>query len=266
MLSGTSMAAPHVSGAIALLAAARPGLSIAEMRAALLGSTRPIASHAGRTVTGGMLDVRGALAAVGAVPVAAAAPVVGVGQPAGLDAESAPAAEPAPAIGMPVTDAFDRTSAGLDADGWRRIRGRFVVADGGAVSRAQGESLALRDDVMAGDVDISVGFVTGRAASIGVVARSDAAGSTLYRARVVRTRWGYRAQIHRRLDGRWTLLATGRARGRGTLRFEVVGGEQRLSIDGLRVAQATDTVISRPGTVGLQVLGRGGRASDFRAA
>jgi len=67
-LSGTSMAAPHVSGAIALLAAARPGITVDAMRAALLGSTRPIASHAGRTVTGGMLDVRGALAAVGAGP------------------------------------------------------------------------------------------------------------------------------------------------------------------------------------------------------
>ncbi|HBB72839.1 MAG TPA: peptidase S8, partial [Planctomycetaceae bacterium] len=67
-LSGTSMAAPHVSGAIALLATARPGMTVDAMRAALLGSTRPIASHAGRTATGGMLDVRGALAAVGAGP------------------------------------------------------------------------------------------------------------------------------------------------------------------------------------------------------
>ena len=55
--SGTSMATPHVTGAIALYAASRPGASAAQIRSALLASTTPTASLAGKTVTGGRLNV-----------------------------------------------------------------------------------------------------------------------------------------------------------------------------------------------------------------
>lgn len=55
--SGTSMATPHVTGAVALYAAANPGATAAETKAALLGSAVPTASLLGRTVTGGRLDV-----------------------------------------------------------------------------------------------------------------------------------------------------------------------------------------------------------------
>jgi subtilisin family serine protease len=55
--SGTSMAAPHVTGAIALYAAANPTASAAEIRDALLSSTVATASLAGKTVTGGRLDI-----------------------------------------------------------------------------------------------------------------------------------------------------------------------------------------------------------------
>ncbi|WP_293901982.1 S8 family serine peptidase [Phenylobacterium sp.] len=56
-MSGTSMATPFVTGAIALYAAAVPGASAAQIRADLLASTIPTASLAGKTVTGGRLDV-----------------------------------------------------------------------------------------------------------------------------------------------------------------------------------------------------------------
>ncbi|MFN9048662.1 MAG: S8 family serine peptidase, partial [Planctomyces sp.] len=57
-MSGTSMAAPHVTGAIALFASAQSGRVSAEsIRAALLGSTTQTASLAGRTVSGGRLNV-----------------------------------------------------------------------------------------------------------------------------------------------------------------------------------------------------------------
>jgi subtilisin family serine protease len=59
--SGTSMATPHVTGAAALYAAAHPGATAAQIKNALLSSAVPTASLAGKTVTGGRLDVNGAL-------------------------------------------------------------------------------------------------------------------------------------------------------------------------------------------------------------
>jgi subtilisin family serine protease len=55
--SGTSMAAPHVTGAAALYASANPGASAAAIRTALLGSAEPTASLAGKTVTGARLNL-----------------------------------------------------------------------------------------------------------------------------------------------------------------------------------------------------------------
>ncbi|MGA1304239.1 MAG: S8 family serine peptidase, partial [Cyanobium sp.] len=55
--SGTSMATPHVTGAVALYAAKYPNVSARQIREALLASTTPTASLEGKTVTGGRLDV-----------------------------------------------------------------------------------------------------------------------------------------------------------------------------------------------------------------
>jgi subtilisin family serine protease len=57
--SGTSMATPHVSGAAALYAAYHPGSTAAQIKAAILGSAIPTGSLAGKTVTGGRLNVSG---------------------------------------------------------------------------------------------------------------------------------------------------------------------------------------------------------------
>jgi len=53
--SGTSPAAAHVSGAVALLAAARPHATAAQLRAAILGGTDAL-SHDASMVSGGELD------------------------------------------------------------------------------------------------------------------------------------------------------------------------------------------------------------------
>jgi subtilisin family serine protease len=58
--TGTSMAAPHVAGALVLLAAARPDLDAAGLRGALLGATR----RTGLPVETGALDAGAALHAV----------------------------------------------------------------------------------------------------------------------------------------------------------------------------------------------------------
>jgi len=82
-LNGTSMAAPHVTGAVALYASANPGASPAQTRNDLLtAGVRPLASLAGLTVTGGTLDV-GTLLAL--EPIGLAAPAA----PANLQATAA---------------------------------------------------------------------------------------------------------------------------------------------------------------------------------
>ncbi|HYU77398.1 MAG TPA: S8 family peptidase [Vicinamibacterales bacterium] len=57
--SGTSMATPHVTGAAALYASTHPGASAQQIKNAILSSTVPTPSLAGKTVTGGRLNVAG---------------------------------------------------------------------------------------------------------------------------------------------------------------------------------------------------------------
>ena len=58
-LMGTSMASPHVAGAVALYKSLNPGATGAQVKAAILAATIPTPSLAGKTVTGGRLDVSG---------------------------------------------------------------------------------------------------------------------------------------------------------------------------------------------------------------
>ncbi|SHG62274.1 Subtilase family protein [Hydrocarboniphaga daqingensis] len=57
--SGTSMAAPHVTGAAALYASTHPGATALQIKQAILASATPTTSLAGKTVTGGRLNVGG---------------------------------------------------------------------------------------------------------------------------------------------------------------------------------------------------------------
>ena len=66
--SGTSMAAPHVTGAAALLFSLKPSATVTEVRQGLLGSVDPISSLAGKTTSGGRLDAGAALDLFDAVP------------------------------------------------------------------------------------------------------------------------------------------------------------------------------------------------------
>jgi thermitase len=60
-LDGTSMAAPQVSGAAALLFSLKSTATVAEVRAALLAGAKPVAALATKTASGGRLDVAAAM-------------------------------------------------------------------------------------------------------------------------------------------------------------------------------------------------------------
>ena len=59
--TGSSMATPHVTGAVALIMGRLPHLSWEQVRDRILQTTRPVASLEGRSATGGMLDAAAAI-------------------------------------------------------------------------------------------------------------------------------------------------------------------------------------------------------------
>lgn len=60
-MTGTSMAAPMVSAAAAMVYSYFNGITLADVKTVLLSSTSPLSSLSGKTVTGGMLDLEAAL-------------------------------------------------------------------------------------------------------------------------------------------------------------------------------------------------------------
>ncbi len=90
-LSGTSLAAPQVSGAAALLLSVEPHARPEDLASALTTTADPLPAFAGRTVSGGRLDVAAALAAVRAT----------TPPPAPAPSPPQPAATPEPATPVP---------------------------------------------------------------------------------------------------------------------------------------------------------------------
>jgi len=261
ILSGTSMAAPQVTGVVALLAAAKPGITVAEVRAAILGTTTPVASLAGKVVTGGRLNAGAALASLGVVPPAPMSPpATPLPQP--------PAAVPA-LVTLPFSDAFNQPTGPVTQASWVQAVGHVAVSANTAISTSVGNSVMVLRGLSVADVHVRATVATRAVVgqAVGLVARYGGPGDTnMYLARLVKRPTGFVAQIWRSVDGVWQLLAARAApRGSGMLQFDVVGSSLTLSLNGRVLLAAHDNAITRPGSVGVRITGTGNRLDNFVA-
>lgn len=136
--SGTSMATPHVTGTVALLAAAYPTANAAQIRSAILGGVTPVAGLAGRVVSGGLLNATGALNQLRALVGTAARPsTTPVPAAPTTPAVPPPATPPVPPPTTPATppaaDAGDTLANAFPVAGSTRLTG--TVGNGPSGSR-----------------------------------------------------------------------------------------------------------------------------------
>ena len=140
--NGTSMAAPHVAGAAALLVSARPSATVAQLRSALLGSVDAKAALSAYAVTGGRLNAASALTSIiaGATPTPTPSPTA-------TPTPAPPAPTPTPAPPAPDAGAA-RDDAGPDPRARDRARAPGL-RHGPRVQAGQGHLQRERED--AGD-------------------------------------------------------------------------------------------------------------------
>ena len=264
-MSGTSMAAPQVTGVVALLAAAKPGITVAEVRTAILGTVDVLPGLVGRVATGGRLNAGRALASLGTAAVPAvppSQPVVTVPSPV----TPTPVAAAIPAdLPQVFSDAFNRRNSTVISASWTERRGDFAIIGNMAYARSLTASVMTVNGFSAADVSVQATVRVNRAYSVGLAARSTGTGDDgMYLGCLAHVRTGYQAQIWRNVGGSWAMIASGRAAaGAGTLRFDVVGSSLAVFLNGVKVAATTDTAISGPGTAGLRFWGVGGSADNF---
>jgi subtilisin family serine protease len=250
-LSGTSMAAPQVTAAVALLNAGKPGLTVAAARSAILASADTIPSMVGKTVTGGRLNISGAMNSLGLTPVVPPVP-------------PPPPPPPTPAL-QPFTDSFSQPNSPTLSGFWNPRIGSIGIADQQAVAQVKGVSIATLNNVKIVD-SAGQAFVNLRAgSSAGLVARYTGGGDTrMYLANIARSGSGFIGRIWRNTGAAWTTLASGIiTAASGVLRFEVAGSSLTLLFNGIRVAGAFDTAITGAGGVGIRFTGVGGSLDNY---
>lgn len=219
-ISGTSMAAPHVSGVAALILAKHPEMTVEEVRTKLRESTNPITAS---------------------VP-------MGTGRVNAFKAV-------APAQ---FSDTFDRADSTNLGAVWQEIEGDMRIASGKAVasvlSTAISNTFSARDVSIQADVRVRT---KKNAKQSGVIARVQPNGD-MYAALVTGNKEGvYRVLIQVRRNGTWTTLTSKQLSGSlakpsGVLKFDVFGSTLSVVYRGKQVVSITDTSISSAGKVGVR--------------
>ena len=250
-ISGTSFAAPQVTGTVALLAAARPNATVAQIRSAILDSVDVVPGLTGKVATGGRVNAFAALERI--TTKVAPAPV-----PAPV-----PTPTPAPVVFARVfADEFNRPNTSSLRAPWVTKSGVFSVTSNRAVSRAAGVSLAVVNGVSVTDGSVRATVTPVTNGSAGLVLRDTTSGR--YVATLSRTAAGVVAQLWRQQGSVTTLLgSTAAGATGGVLEFSAVGTRLTLTLGGRQLLALDDGAIRGAGGAGLRFTAAGGTADSF---
>jgi len=121
------MATPHVTGTVALLAAAHPTANAAQIRSAIVGGVTPVAGLSGRVASGGLLNAAAALDQLGVLVRTGVAPPSTTPEPT---TPTTPSTTPGT---VPPGDVGDTLAAAFSVTGSTRLAS--VIGNGALASR-----------------------------------------------------------------------------------------------------------------------------------